>query len=434
MNILEWSRKKYNKPGPKSVPAHEVPTAYVTRVIPATGKSTIAKHMMADPSFRRSNRDRNRRKGAPAPTRTGVGEVNFDKIREREGRHPAYFGPELNQQVSSDAKENARQGKHTVHSNTTIPGVHARAAIQQMRDAGYERVKPITLPTSTKAAMRRNRRRTGTVPGSSSVPQGIMNRMARGFSHIPKAERKEMEQNYKELHRTYRFTKPAMRRSGAIGESKTFEDFLTEARAATRATVRGRRLDPGATQRAVARADRRAEALDRAKKKREREEQERLQNQQYVELRKANPEILRKEAQKRTLASRMASAAKRLGLDEAKYEQGKSRQEKEAIRNTRFLHTGKEENDDLSDVLRNLSPSDLTAERRELHNLERGEKKYKTLGNRPSKISGALMRRKHTLSDLRRRALNRRLAAGKYYLKAPGSTDAGNMIRKVPRS
>jgi hypothetical protein len=91
--------------------------------------------------------------------------------------------------------------------------------------------------------------------------------------------------------------------------AKWFGDIL-EATAATRATVRGRGKVPGASQRAVSREDRKAEAKARADERRAQLEAER----KYAEERRNNPAILKKEAQKRTLSTRMERAAQRMGL------------------------------------------------------------------------------------------------------------------------
>jgi hypothetical protein len=88
-----------------------------------------------------------------------------------------------------------------------------------------------------------------------------------------------------------------------------FSDIL-EATAATRATVRGRGRVPGAAQRVTATNDRKAEAKARADERRAQLEAER----KYAEERRNNPSILKKEAQKRTLSTRMERAAQRMGL------------------------------------------------------------------------------------------------------------------------
>jgi hypothetical protein len=40
--------------------------------------------------------------------------------------------------------------------------------------------------------------------------------MAQGMKGMPRADKKELRGNYKKLHKKERFTKPAMKRSGAI--------------------------------------------------------------------------------------------------------------------------------------------------------------------------------------------------------------------------
>ena len=91
--------------------------------------------------------------------------------------------------------------------------------------------------------------------------------------------------------------------------NKTFEEFLAEAIAATRATTRGRKI-PGAAQKMTAQNDHKEEAKAR---QREREVQ-RQRDIEYAQERRANPELIKKEARKRTLPSRMERAAQRLGL------------------------------------------------------------------------------------------------------------------------
>jgi hypothetical protein len=88
-----------------------------------------------------------------------------------------------------------------------------------------------------------------------------------------------------------------------------FDDIL-EATAATKATVRGRGRVPGASQRAVSREDRKAEAKARADERIAKLEAER----KYAAERRNNPAILTKEARKRTLSTRMERAAQKLGL------------------------------------------------------------------------------------------------------------------------
>lgn len=92
-------------------------------------------------------------------------------------------------------------------------------------------------------------------------------------------------------------------------------DWLEEAREATRATTRGRRV-PGGAQRAAAREDRKEAARERIAARKAAEEAKRREEREYVETRRQNPQILRKEALKRTLASRMSAAAERQGFNE----------------------------------------------------------------------------------------------------------------------
>ena len=122
-------------------------------------------------------------------------------------------------------------------------------------------------------------------------------------------------------------------------------------------------------------------------------------------------------------------------LTEAKFEKNKSAAEKQLIRNTRFIHTGEEPDEDLTDVVGNTSPDEITAMRRNAHELERGEKKIRTSGNRSSGISRALLNRhkegRH--KELRRNRLNRLLAVGKRYTGASKSSDGSNTIRRIQR-
>jgi predicted kinase len=189
------------------------PKGVVTVGLPGSGKSTIAKHMVS-----KGNTDQH----------------ELDKSRQALGKGPAYFGQDIVQHTYSGAKKSAKQGRSTVLSNTSIPKQHRQDAIDKLKDAGYENVKAVLSPGSTKAAMRRNRKRTGSKPGEGAVPQFVMNRMAQGMKSMSRAERRKLRGNYKELHKSERFTKPAMKRSGAIREAKvsakTFEEFINEAR------------------------------------------------------------------------------------------------------------------------------------------------------------------------------------------------------------
>lgn len=173
----------------------EQPSAVVTVGLPGSGKSTIAKHMVS-----KGNTDQH----------------ELDKSRQALGKGPAYFGSDIVQHTYSGAKRSVKQGRNTILSNTSIPRQHRQDAINKLKDSGYKNVKAVLSPGSTKAAMRRNRKRTGTNPGEGVVPQFVMNRMKKGMNSMSRDERKELRSNYKDLHKKERFTKPAMKRSGAI--------------------------------------------------------------------------------------------------------------------------------------------------------------------------------------------------------------------------
>jgi predicted kinase len=185
-----------SKPGEKSR-QEQKPTAYVTVGLPGSGKSTIAKHMVS-----KGHTDQH----------------EFDKSRRELGMGPADFSPQLASHTFSGARRSAEQGKHTVLSNTSIPKPHRQDAVQKLQDAGYSEAKPVLAPGSTKAAMRRNRNRpaSGAKPGEGRVPQFVMNRMADGMKQMSRSDRREARQNYKDLHKKERFTKPAMKASGAL--------------------------------------------------------------------------------------------------------------------------------------------------------------------------------------------------------------------------
>jgi predicted kinase len=196
------------KEGPRSK-GDDKPSAVVTVGLPGSGKSTIAKHMVS--------------KGK-------TDQHELDKSRQALGRGPAHFGQDIVQHTYGGAEKSAKQGRSTILSNTSIPKQHRQDAISKLKDAGYENVTAVLSPGSTKAAMRRNRKRTGSKPGEGAVPQFVMNRMAQGMQQMSRDERRELRSNYKELHKKERFTKPAMKRSGAIREAKisakTFEEFI----------------------------------------------------------------------------------------------------------------------------------------------------------------------------------------------------------------
>lgn len=171
------------------------PSAIVTVGLPGSGKSTIAKHMVS-----KGNTDQH----------------ELDKSRQALGKGPAYFGSDIVKHTYDGAKKSASQGRSTVLSNTSIPKQHRKDAVNKLEDSGYDRVKAVLSPGSTKAAMRRNRNRTGSKPGEGAVPQFVMDRMAQGMKSMTRKDKKELRGNYKELHKRERFTKPAMKRSGAI--------------------------------------------------------------------------------------------------------------------------------------------------------------------------------------------------------------------------
>ena len=191
---LASKRGKKPKEGERSR-GTDKPSAVVTVGLPGSGKSTIAKHMVS-----KGNTDQH----------------ELDKSRQALGKGPAYFGSDIVQHTYGGAKQSAEQGRSTVLSNTSIPRQHRRDAIDKLKDSGYEKVTPVLSPGSTKSAMRRNRKRTGSKPGERAVPQFVMNRMAQGMKELSRDERKELRSNYKKLHKKERFTKPAMKRSGAI--------------------------------------------------------------------------------------------------------------------------------------------------------------------------------------------------------------------------
>jgi hypothetical protein len=93
--------------------------------------------------------------------------------------------------------------------------------------------------------------------------------------------------------------------------SEQWYNDLLEATSATRATVRALDKKRGLSQRLQAIEDRKADARQRAEERQKQRDKE----LEYVQTRKQNPELLRKEAQKRTLSTRMARAAQRLGLE-----------------------------------------------------------------------------------------------------------------------
>ena len=152
------------------------PSAIVTVGLPGSGKSTIAKHMVS-----KGNTDQH----------------ELDKSRQALGKGPAYFGSDIVKHTYDGAKKSASQGRSTVLSNTSIPKQHRKDAVDKLKDSGYDRVKAVLSPGSTKAAMRRNRKRTGSKPGEGAVPQFVMDRMAQGMKSMTRKDKKELRGNYK---------------------------------------------------------------------------------------------------------------------------------------------------------------------------------------------------------------------------------------------
>ena len=202
--ILEASRKPQiaSKRGGKSKrePEDTRPKAYVTTGIPGSGKTTIVKHMQSqDPT---------------------IGHHELDKSRKALGKHPAYFGPDLIQHQNSGIEADAKKGNTVVVSNTAIPKAHRNASHSHLDNLGYDS-KTVVLPSSPRAARRRNRNRTeGRVP---DFVMSAMSRQRRGSNTNPRGggamSREDLRsgrKEFKKLHQKFRFTKPAMRRSGVI--------------------------------------------------------------------------------------------------------------------------------------------------------------------------------------------------------------------------
>lgn len=182
------------------------PEGIVIAAVAGGGKTSHARHMQS------RNPD--------------VGHHELDISRKDLGKDPKHFSQELMQHHTSGIEADAKKGKPVVVSNTSIPKAHRKAAVSNLERLGYN-AKPVILPSSPRAARRRNRKRTGTTPGSSSVPGFVMRAMSRQYERgintnprgggaLSRKDKREARRNYKELHRKYRFTKPAMRRSGAI--------------------------------------------------------------------------------------------------------------------------------------------------------------------------------------------------------------------------
>lgn len=198
--------------GPQKQPDENAnkPKAYVTIGVPGTGKTSKVRHM---------------KKRNP-----NVSQHELDRSRQEMGKSPKYFGSDLMAHHKSGIESAAKQGKTIVVSNTSIPSAHRSSALSDLKNLGYD-AKPVVLPTSPRAARRRNRNRPAgenQTPGSGQVPGTVMRAMSRQFRGIntnprgggalSRKDKREGRKNFKELHKKYRFTKPAMRASGAIRE------------------------------------------------------------------------------------------------------------------------------------------------------------------------------------------------------------------------
>lgn len=203
---LAHKRGITSKPGEKSRSSNQEPKGIVTVGLPASGKSSLARHMVS--------------KGK-------TDQHELDKSRKALGKGPAYFGPDIVNHSKDGQKKSREQDKNSVVSNTSIPKVHRKKAESDLKDAGYNNVTSVLAPGSTKAAMRRNRKRKpGASPGEGQVPQFVMNRMNSGLKSLKRSDTRELRKNFKKLHKQERFTKPAMKKSQAINSSYEYE--LTE--------------------------------------------------------------------------------------------------------------------------------------------------------------------------------------------------------------
>lgn len=126
----------------------------------------------------------------------------------------------------------------------------------------------------------------------------------------------------------------------------------------------------------------------------------------------------------------------------ARYEKelGLTPKEKILRRNSEYMRTGSDENDDIPDLVSKVSLKDIRAMRQGSHEGERGfsSKDFPYQGNKPSKVSNRLRGMKKSgearqrIQDLRRKRINRKLSKGQYVLSPP-SKNASNTVRKFHR-
>lgn len=179
-------------PKPQKQPKDTRPKAFVTVGLPGSGKSTLVK------SVRRKD--------------PNTAQAELDQSRKALGKGPAYFGQDLIKHQGETINKAAEHGHTIMHTNTSLPKAHRDSAVKDLESKGYN-AKAILLPTSQKAAMRRNRKRpAGAAPGEGQVPQFVMNRMANTLKNMSRSERRQLRKNYKEFKREYRPTKPNLKR------------------------------------------------------------------------------------------------------------------------------------------------------------------------------------------------------------------------------
>lgn len=192
---------KYRKK-PQKAPEDSRPKAYVTIGPPASGKSSTVKQI---------------KKKKP-----DLVQAELDQSRKALGKSPAHFGQDIIQHQNDTIQQAAKDKKPLIVTNTSIPKKHRESLSNTLQQHGYKPV-PVLMPTSRKAAMRRNRNRPqNAAPGEGRVPQFVMNSMARqmkgintrrgGGGALSREDRREARRNWKAIHRKYRFTKPNFRR------------------------------------------------------------------------------------------------------------------------------------------------------------------------------------------------------------------------------